>query len=55
MTLKALDNHVISDEEIIENLHLSGKFRALARSFYKLLYLPVHKVCSPVIIITYSV
>jgi hypothetical protein len=42
LSLKALDYHIISDEEIIENLHLSGKFRALARSFHKPLYLPIN-------------
>lgn len=44
MSLKALDHHVISDEEIIENLHLSGKYRALARPFHRLLYQPIDKV-----------
>lgn len=44
LTLKALDYHVISDDEIIENLYLAGKFRALAKSFYKFLYLPVDEV-----------
>ena len=44
LTLKALDYHVISDDEIIENLYLAGKFRALAKSFYKFLYLPVEDV-----------
>ena len=44
LSLKALDYHVISDQEIIENLHLSGKFRPYARSFHMLLYQPVERV-----------
>ena len=45
LSLKALDYHIISDEEIIENLHLSGKFRSRAKPFHRLLYLSVKKVC----------
>ncbi len=29
LTLRALDHHVISDEEIIENLHVSSSFKPL--------------------------
>ncbi|XP_035377829.1 leucine-rich repeat and IQ domain-containing protein 3 isoform X2 [Electrophorus electricus] len=37
-TLKALDNHVISDEEIMEDWHLPSKFRAKAPQFCVNLY-----------------
>ena len=46
VSLKALDHHVISDQEIIENLHLSGKFRPRAKPFHRPLYQPVDKVGS---------
>ncbi|KAI4872313.1 hypothetical protein NFI96_027746 [Prochilodus magdalenae] len=37
-SLKALDNLVISDEEIVEKLHLPPKFKALAPHFHVNLY-----------------
>ena len=42
--LKALDNHVISDEEIIEDADFGGKFSALHRSFVINLCPPSPKV-----------
>ena len=44
VTLKAVDRHVISDEEIIENFHPWGKFKSLARSFKMPLYITVDTV-----------
>ena len=44
LSLRALDYHVISDQEIIENLQLAGKFRSHAKPFRRLLYIPVDKV-----------
>ncbi len=38
LSLKALDNHVISDEEIVENLHLTGSFQPLTQHFRLQLY-----------------
>ena len=38
MSLRALDSHVISDEEIIENLHLEDPFKPLSESFKLPLY-----------------
>ena len=38
MSLKALDGHVISDEEIIENLHLEDPFKPLSERFRLPLY-----------------
>ena len=37
-SLRALNHHVISDEEIVENLHLSGPFQPLSDSFKLQLY-----------------
>ncbi|XP_072537410.1 uncharacterized protein lrriq3 [Salminus brasiliensis] len=37
-SLKALDNHVISDEEIVESWHLPPKFKTMASSFCVNLY-----------------
>ena len=37
-SLRALDYHVISDEEIVENLHVGGRFSALSPHFHVQLY-----------------
>lgn len=38
MSLRALDHHVISDEEIIENLQVSSRFKSLTPNFRLQLY-----------------
>ena len=38
MSLRALDSHVISDEEIIENLHLEEPFQPMSAAFKLPLY-----------------
>lgn len=38
MSLRALDSHVISDEEIIENLHLEEPFKPMSEIFKLPLY-----------------
>ena len=44
LSLKALDRYVISDEEIVENLHLDGKFKSESASFKLQLYQPLPQV-----------
>ncbi len=44
LSLRALDNHVISDEEIIENVKLSESFQSLTRHFNLQLYISPLKV-----------
>ena len=49
MSLQALDEHVIADEEIIENMSLRGTFRALSPQLKLQLYRPYHRVCASVV------
>ena len=46
-TLKALDAYVISDEEIVENLPMSGRFAAFSKELrLRRIYQLCPKVCS---------
>lgn len=41
LSLKALDRYVISDEEVVENLRLEGKFKSFSANFKMQLYQPL--------------
>ena len=45
MSLQALDEYAVSDEEIIENMSIQGKFQTFSPHLKLQLYTPISEVC----------